>query len=151
MASDSRSLVISKRDRDQVRAYVGSRFADTRKPGQDDVVQVDDLAFVRGYEQAQAIVLPGDGRTSTFCGDPRKVPGKKPVRSQPRETVPGSPAEVFVKPEVRPAVDVVVTHAGSVPVVRPDQQGISGKGTEPEDQNAESIFNRLKKWWKAEN
>ena len=62
------------------------------------------------------------------------------------------------KPSAKPAVDVVVTHAGSVPVVRPDQQGFHGEGAEPgedvrtgEDQNGESIFNRLKKWWKAEN
>jgi Protein of unknown function (DUF2786). len=160
VASDSRSLVISKRDRDQVRAYVGSRFTDTRKPGQDDVVQVDDLAFVRGYEQAQAIVLPGDGRTSTFCGDPRKVPGKKPVRSQSRETVPGSPAEVFVKPEVRPAVDVVVTHAGSVSVAsvsRSDVPQYDGDHGESEIfgqeavRNVESFFGKLKKWWETKD
>ena len=160
VASDSRALVISKRDRDQVRSYVGSRFTDTRKPGQDDVVQVDDLAFVRGYEQAQAIVLPGDGRTSTFCGDPRKVPGKKPVRSQPRETVPGSPAEVFVKPEVRPAVDVVVTHAGSVSVAsvsRSDVPQYDGDHGESEIfgqeavRNVESFFGKLKKWWETKD
>ena len=158
VASDSRALVVASRGREQVREYVGSKFTDTRKLGPDDVVQVDDLAFVRGYEQAQVIVLPGEGSTSTAGVNPRKDSGRETTRSKPRDPAPGSPAEVFVKPSAKPAVDVVVTHAGSVPVVRPDQQGFHGEGAEPgedvrtgEDQNGESIFNRLKKWWKAEN
>ena len=153
VASDSSALVVASRGREPVREYVVSKFTDTRKLGHDDVVQVDDLAFVRGYEQAQSISLPGKGRTSTACGNPRKT-----TRSKPMDPAPGSSAEVFVKPSAKPAVDVVVTHAGSVPVVRPDQQGFHGEGAEPgedvrtgEDRNVESIFNRLKKWWKAEN
>jgi len=156
VASDSRALVISKRDRDQVRAYVGSRFADTRKPGQDDVVQVDDLAFVRGYEQAQEIVLPGKGSTSTASGDPGKVPGKEPAGSCPRDPIPGSPAEVFVKPDMKPAVDVVVTQAGNVLVVPVGRQDAPERGggrgdpeihVQDEFRNVESFFGRLKKWW----
>jgi len=160
VVSDSRALVISRRDRDQVRSYVGAKFTDTRKPGRDDAVQVDDLAFIRGYEQAQAIVLPGDGRASTACGNPRKVPGKKSPKSHPRDPVPGSPAEIFVKPEARPAVDVVVTHAGSVPVSpagRPDvpegdddANATTGEEESPGQEasrNVESFFGRLKKWW----
>ena len=158
VASDSRSLVISRRDRDRVREYVGAKFTNTRSPGREDVDQVDDLAFVRGYEQAQAIVLPGDGRTSTACSNPRKVPGKKSPKSPPEDPVPGSPAEVFVKPTVRPAVDVVVTHAGSVPLASVDQSSSSGdeetgktRGQEEESQNVESFFNRLKNWWVSKN
>ena len=160
VASDSRALAISRRDRDQVRSYVGARFTDTRKPGQDDAVQVDDIAFIRGYEQAQAIVLPCDGRTSTACGNPRKMPGKKPARSQSKDPVPGSPAEVFVKPEVRPAVDVVVTHAGSVPIVPVSQPDVPydddglGKSeihVQGATRNVESFLSKLKKWWEAKD
>jgi Protein of unknown function (DUF2786) len=159
VASDSRSLVISRRDRDRVREYVGAKFTNTRSPGREDVDQVDDLAFVRGYEQAQAIVLPGDGRTSTACSNPRTVPGKKSPKSPPENPVSGSPAEIFVKPEVRPAVDVVVTHAGSVPLASVDQSSSSGdeeetgktRGHEEESQNVESFFNRLKNWWVSKN
>jgi hypothetical protein len=152
-ASDSRALVMVSRGREKVREYVGRKFTETRKPGFEDVVQVDDVAFVRGYEQARAIALPGDGGgISTTRGNPRKDPGRETTRSKPRDPAPGSPAEVFVKPVARPAVDVVVTHAGSVPVVMADRQGIPGEGAEPgEDRNVESIFNRLKKWWKTEN
>jgi len=164
VASDSRALMISRRDRDQVRSYVGTKFTDTRKPVQDDVVQVDDLAFIRGYEQAQAIVLPGDGHTTAACGNPGKVPGKKPARSHPRDPVPGSPAEFFVKPTVRPAVDVVVTHAGSVPVspagrldvpeADDDATATIGGQESPGQEatrNVESFFCRLKKWWDSKD
>ena len=156
VASDSRALAISKRDRDQVRSYVGSKFTDTRKPDHGDAGQVDDFAFVRGYEQAQAIVLPSDGLASTACGNPATSPEKKAARSRPRDPVPGSPAEVFVSPEARPAVDVVVTHSGSVPIAldgQPDVTVGEHGHMEPEihgqeaARNVESFFGKLKKWW----
>ena len=164
VASDSRALVISIRDRDQVRAYVGSRFTNTKKPSQEDVVPVDDLAFIRGYEQAQEIVLPGDGRTSAASGETRKAPGKKSPKSPPKDPVPGSPAEVFVKPTVRPTVDVVVTQAGSVPVAPTGRQDVpegdddataTTGGQESQvleaSRNVESFFGRLKKWWDSKD
>ena len=164
VASDSRALVISRRDRDRVRSYVDARFTDTRRPGRDDAVQVDDLAFVRGYEQAQAIVLPGEDGTSAACCNPGDGHGKESPKSRPRDPVPGSPAEVFVKPTVRPAVDVVVTHAGSVPVVPAGRQGVpegDGDATAAAggresmgweaSRNVESIFGRLKRWWDSKD
>jgi hypothetical protein len=160
VASDTRALAIASRDRDQVRAYVGSRFADTRRPGQDDVAGGDDLAFVRGYEQAQAIVVPGHGRVSEDVRDPEKSGGRKAGRASAGEPESGSATEVFVKSEARPAVDVVVTHAGSVPIVLASQPDVPGSDAEPgepegpgqgEVRNVESFFCRLKKWWEAKD
>ena len=163
VASDSRALAISSRDRDRVRGYVGSRFSDTRKPGFDEDARVDDLAFVRGYEQAQAIVPPGDVRTSTPGGEPDVVRKGEAGRSNPWDLAPGSPAEVFVKQEARPAVDVVVTHAGSVPVGLDDRADVpvaDGPGGEDGEHggsarrstwNAESFFIGLKRWWDAKD
>ena len=164
VASDSRALTISRRDRDQVRSYVGTRFTDTRKPGQDDAVQVDDLAFIRGYEQAQDIVLPGDGHADAARGGPEGAPVREVPRSRSRDPEPGSPAEVFVVPVAGRAVDVVVTHAGSVPFVlagQPPVPGGDGRDGEPDEEgespgpeaarNVESFFSRLKRWWEVKD
>jgi Protein of unknown function (DUF2786) len=160
VASDTRVLTIAKSDRDQVHAYVGARFTDTRKPGLDDVVEVDDLAFVRGYEQAQAISLPGHGRASEDVRDPEKSGVREAGRAPAGEPGSGSVAEVFVKSEVKPTVDVVVTHAGSVPVAPASQPDSPGGDAEPggpeslgreEVRNVESFFARLKKWWEMKD
>ena len=153
-------LAIASRDRDQVRAYVGSRFADTRRPGQDDVAGGDDLAFVRGYEQAQAIVVPGHGRVSEDVRDPEKSGGRKAGRASAGEPESGSATEVFVRSEAGPAVDVVVTHVGSVPLVpasQPDSPAgdadpANSEGTGQEEvRNVESFFTHLKKWWETKD
>ena len=160
VASDTRALTIAKSGRDQVHAYVGARFTDTRKPGLDDVVEVDDLAFVRGYEQAQAISLPGHGRASEDVRDPEKSGVREAGRAPAGEPGSGSVAEVFVKPDARPTVDVVVTHAGSVPVApasQPDGPEGDAEPGEPESlgreevRNVESFFARLKKWWETKD
>ena len=160
VASDSRALAMAKRDRAQVRSYVGSRFADTRRPGRDDAVRVDDLAFVRGYDQAQAIAVPGQGRASEDVRDPGSSKGRGAGGAPAGGTGSGSAAEVFVRSEAGPAVDVVVTHVGSVPLVpasQPDSPAgdadpANSEGTGQEEvRNVESFFTHLKKWWETKD
>jgi hypothetical protein len=160
VASDSRALVIARRDHEKVRAYVGAKFTDTRKLESERVAEVDDLAFFRGYEQARVIVIPVDGHAVKKDG-PEEVPDRRTEETRSGVREPGSVAEVFVKSEVRPVVDVVVTHDGSVPIDPAGQPGVPDGGVAEGDpiegrespghgdvvQNVESFFERLKNWW----
>ena len=141
VASDSRALVFVRRDREQVREYVASRFSNTKTPER-EFSQIDDLAFVRGYEQAQAIAIPGTAPES-----PLPTP-ESPVRS-PVNRSRGEPAEVFVRPVVRPGVDVVVTQSGSIPIPSPEPQ--PAVESQESGQNVDSFFDRLRKWWEAKD
>ena len=143
VASDSRALVFVRRDREQVREYVASRFSNTKTPER-EFSQIDDLAFVRGYEQAQAIAIPG---TAPSPGPPSPAPGS-PVRSPVNQSR-GEPAEIFVRPVVRPVVDVVVTQSGSIPIPSPEPQ--PAVESQESGQNVDSFFDRLRKWWEAKD
>ena len=160
VASDSRALVIVRRDHEKVRAYVGARFTDTKKLESEEVAEVDDLAFLRGYEQARVIVIPVDGH-AVKKDVPEAVPDRRTEETRSGVRDPGSVAEVFVKPEARPVVDVVVTHDGSVPINFASRTGVPDGEAAQEDpvgewgsprhdgavQNVESFFERLKNWW----
>lgn len=160
VASDSRALVLAKRDREQVRAYVNAKFPDPKLAAEKEAPQIDDLAFIRGYEQAhRAIVIPGTVSVSPVSDAFRRSPHDPSVQPpSPRSPVPevvvrpaayGAPAEVFVRSEVRPVADVVVTRSGNIQAPRPEPQPAAGL-QEP-TQNVESFFNRLRRWWEAKD
>ena len=164
VASDSRALVLARRDREQVRAYVNAKFSTPKLAVEKEAPQIDDLAFVRGYEQAhRAIVIPGTGSRTPADDESREQPGEQPARSPepvppPRSPVPevvvrpaarGAPAEVFVRSEVRPVADVVVTRSGSIQIPRPEPQ--PAVGLQEPTQNVESFFNRLRRWWESKD
>jgi hypothetical protein len=97
----STALAIDRQDRGVAKAHVVARFADTMKTVSPFDAPGDDRAFIRGYGQAGAITLPGRAGAG---GD------------HPDRPTNDGPAEVFVGRDDRPAVDVVVTQSGNVPI-----------------------------------
>ena len=163
VASDSRALVLVKRDREQVRTYVNAKFSNPKLTTEKAVTQMDDLAFVRGYEQAhRAIVISKKGSASgeSSYEPPFRSPEppfrspEPPLRSPVMEVVlrpvvHGESAEVFVRTEVRPVADVVVTRSGSIQVPQSEPQPAAG--LQESTQNVESFFNRLRRWWEVKD
>ena len=159
VASDSRALVLARRDREHVRGYVAVKFPGTKAP-EKEIPQIDDLAFVRGYEQAGRIAIPGAGGASPAGGDlggvlPVRPPAPDPTMRSPvpevgvRPPGGGAPVEVFMHSEVRPTADVIVTKEGSVQIPIPDPGTVTNQ-PEPMS-NIESCFNRMRQWWRSKD
>ena len=155
VASDSRALVLAGRDREHVREYVKARFSNPKFVDEKESPRIDDLAFVRGYELAhRSIMIPDPANGPPAGAGPGASPREPPARSPApgpdviiRPAARDAPAEVFVRSEVRPVVDVLVSRSGSrlIPPAGPQP------AAEPQapSKNVESFFIRLRRWWEA--